>query len=447
MNAEQRTVYDTIMNAISRLNGGFFFLDAPGGTGKTFLISLILATLGAEHKIALAIASTGIAATLLAGGRTAHSALKLPLNLQINEAPSCNISKSSGMGNILRTCEIIIYDECSMTHRDALEALHRTLKDFRGKNELFGGVLILLSGDFRQTLPVIPRSTPADELHACLKSSVLWPYVQKLSLKTNMRVQLMNDASVGRFAKQLLDIGNGKMPIDETTKCITFPVDFCEIIASKDQLITKVFPDIAHNYKNHHCLSVRAILAPKNQDVNTINYSILESIESDEKTYKSIDTATNTDEVVNYPTEFLNSLEFSGLSSHVLKLKVGVPITLLCNINPPRRCNGTRLAVKRMMDNIIEATVLNGRYKEEHVLLPRIPMIPTDLPFDFKRLQFPVRLAFAMTINKAQGQSLEVFGLDLERPCFSHGQLYVACSSVGNPKTYLFMRQAEKRGT
>ncbi|XP_063931200.1 uncharacterized protein LOC135143251 [Zophobas morio] len=68
-------------------------------------------------------------------------------------------------------------------------------------------------------------------------------------------------------------------------------------------------------------------------------------------------------------------------------------------------------------------------------LIPRIPMVPTDLPFTFKRLQFPVRLAFAMAINKAQGQSLRVAGLNLGNPCFSHGQLYVACSRVGIPKT------------
>ncbi|XP_067132189.1 uncharacterized protein [Centruroides vittatus] len=76
-----------------------------------------------------------------------------------------------------------------------------------------------------------------------------------------------------------------------------------------------------------------------------------------------------------------------------------------------------------MMNNVIEATILNGKFKRKDVLLPRILMIPTDMPFEFKRLQFPVRIAFAMTINKAQGQSLQVCGLDLENPCFSHGQL------------------------
>lgn len=136
----------------------------------------------------------------------------------------------------------------------------------------------------------------------------------------------------------------------------------------------------------------------------------------------------NQDEVVHYPTEFLNSLDLPGLPPHILSLKIGVPIILLRNIDLPRLCNGTRLAIIRMMNNIIEATILNGKFKGENVLLPRIPMISTDMPLEFKRLQFLVRLAFAMTINKAQG-----CGLNLENPCFSHGQLYVACSRVGKP--------------
>ncbi|UYV80385.1 hypothetical protein LAZ67_19000038 [Cordylochernes scorpioides] len=405
---EQRIAYDTLMQAISDQRGGLYFLDAPEGTGKTFLINLILATIRSRNEIAVAIDSSGIAATLLDGGRTAHSALKLPLNLHTIETPTCNISKNSGMGKVLQTCKLIIWDECTMAHKKGLEALDRTLKDLRANGNSFGGALILLSGDFRQTLPVIPRSTPADELNACLKSSVLWPQVKKLMLKTNMRVHLQNDASAERFAKQLLNIGNGKMTIDPTSQCITLPTSFCTLTSSKEELIQKVFPNIAQNYRNLQWLSERAILAAKNIDVNDINFCVQNWVPGEERTYTSIDTVLNEDEAVNYPTEFLNCLDLPGFPLHVLQLKTGVPIILLRNINPPKLCNGTRLSVKTMMNNIIEATILNGKFKGQDVLLPRIPLFPPDLPFEFKRLQFPVRTAFSMTINKAQGQSLKV---------------------------------------
>lgn len=75
------------------------------------------------------------------------------------------------MAKILKTCKIIIWDECTMAHKKALEALDRTLKDLRKNDHPMGKSVILLAGDFRQTLPIIPRSTPADELNACLKAS------------------------------------------------------------------------------------------------------------------------------------------------------------------------------------------------------------------------------------------------------------------------------------
>ena len=111
---------------------------------------------------------------------------------------------------------------------------------------------------------------------------------------------------------------------------------------------------------------------------------------------------------------------------------------MLRNINQLKLCNGTRLSVKKWIINIIEATILTGPFKGEDDLIPRIPMIPTDMSFQFKRLQFPIRLASAITINKAQGQSLELCCLYLHTDCFLHEQSYVACSRVGNPD-YLFI--------
>ena len=133
--------------------------------------------------------------TLLPSGRTAHSALKLPLKMQIIETPMCNISRASGMEKVLQKCKLIVWDECTMAHKKSLGALDRSLRDLHGIVQPFRNALILLGRDFRQTLPVISRSTPMDEINACLKYSTLWQHVSTLQLTTNMRVQLQNNQS------------------------------------------------------------------------------------------------------------------------------------------------------------------------------------------------------------------------------------------------------------
>ncbi|KAF0712062.1 ATP-dependent DNA helicase PIF1-like, partial [Aphis craccivora] len=163
---------------------------------------------------------------MLDGGRTAYSALKLPLNVQVIKNPTCNISRNSAMEKVLQQTAIILLNECTMTHKKSLEAIHRTMQDLHGNRNIFGGALILLSGDFRQTLPVILRSIPADEINACLKSSFMWRNVRKLTLNINMHVQLQNDLSADRFSKQLLEIGNGKVQIDNTNDLINMPFEF-----------------------------------------------------------------------------------------------------------------------------------------------------------------------------------------------------------------------------
>ncbi|GFW87942.1 ATP-dependent DNA helicase [Trichonephila clavipes] len=162
------------------------------------------------------------------------------------------------------------------------------MQDLNSNNKLFGGAILLLSGDFRQTLPVIPRSTFADEINACLKQSFLWRSVETLRLTINMRVQLQNDASAQIFSNNYYMLGT-------------------------------------NNYLNHEWLSQRAILAAKNVDVDEINFQIQQLLPGDLMSFKSIDTVVDENESVNFPIEFLNSLDIPGMPPHNLRLRL-VPL-------------------------------------------------------------------------------------------------------------------------
>ncbi|UYV67468.1 hypothetical protein LAZ67_5000717 [Cordylochernes scorpioides] len=433
LNPDQKYCYEAILNSVRSRAGTIFFLDAPGGTGKTFIINLLLAKLRLEGLVVCAAASSGIAATLLDGGRTAHSLFKLPLNLYDDELAVCNIAKQSATAKILQQCSLLIWDECTMAHRRSIEALDRTLKDLRDSNTIMGGVTFLFVGDFRQTLPVIPKGTRADEVNACLKRPHIWCSIVKLSLTINMRAHLFGDRG-SSFSQLLLELGNGTFATHEGLISIASS-DLCVLVEDIHTLISSVYPNIGSLLTMPlSWFSEKALLAPRNDAVDKINEYILGKFIAPSRTYLSIDTVVDPNDSVHYPIEFLNSINPPGMPMHSLTLKVGAPIILLRNLNPPKLCNGIRLQVNSLHRYLLEATILTGCGTGEKVMIPRIPIISSDLPFHFKRLQFPVKLCFAMTINKAQGQTLKWAGIDLQVPCFSHGQLYVACSRVSSSR-------------
>jgi ATP-dependent DNA helicase PIF1 len=209
--------------------------------------------------------------------------------------------------------------------------------------------------------------------------------------------------------------------------------------ANLDGLISSIFPDLPNRYVEERYMDGRAILTAKNVVVNQINTDIVVGMPGDEHVFFSVDTVeAGDDRAYGIATEFLNTITLLGMPPHRLALKVGVPVILLRNLDTSSAlCNGTRLIVRRLARRLIVAEIVGGSHAGTVLNILRITTSSkgNHWPFTLLRRQFPVQLAFAMTINKAQGQTMGTVGIYLPELVFTHGQLYVAlfrATSVGN---------------
>ncbi|GJQ92839.1 DNA helicase [Tanacetum coccineum] len=341
------------------------------------------------------------------------------------------VKRKEKLAKLIKETSLIIWDdEPPMNDRRFFETLDRTLRDILDKpNALFGGKSVMLGGDFRHTLPVKKNASRTGIIASSIAESYLWRHFSLHHLTKNMRLhdRNMNETErqkVTTFAKWLLDIGDDHLgtsdEVDpENASWVDIPDDY-RIPDDENgtlNLIRFIYDDNTLQIPTPQQLQEKVIVCSKNEVVDIVNTKVMSMIPGRPHVYGSYDEALphghdGGEVLLLYPREYFNTLSFVGLLPHNLELKIGTPIILLRNINIVGVfCNGTRLIVKQLLAKVIKAQIIIGTRIGQKVYLLRIPL--TMKPFIFKRKQFPIKICYAMTINKSQGQSLKKIGVYL----------------------------------
>nr|GEV19896.1 DNA helicase [Tanacetum cinerariifolium] len=268
-------------------------------------------------------------------------------------------------------------------------------------SSLFDGKSVLLGGDFQQTLPVKKGVSKMEIISSCISESALWPSFKFFMLNHNMRL-----------AKPDISLEERRLDPENTSWVYVPPAYY---LPPHEQGLSKpinfIYDQSTLHTPSATSLQQKAIVCPKNEIADIINSKVLDMVAGESTIYMSQGEATPTgnDGVeieMLYPIEPLNTFKLLGFSPHQLELKVGALVMLLRNVNiVGGLCNGTRMIVRQLMMKLIEVQIITETRVGEKVFLYRIPLIHNDpnLPFVLKRKQFPMKLCYAMTINKSQG--------------------------------------------
>ncbi|RXW13239.1 hypothetical protein EST38_g12616 [Candolleomyces aberdarensis] len=402
-NAEQVALYDAVLSAVNR--------------------GIPFSKLRAARKIVLATATSAFAAQLYEGGRTTHSTFKVPVN-EKNEMLKSAIDIGDSRSELIHEASLIIWDEAPMANRAVLSCVNDILKDIMGNDLPFGGKVIILLGDFRQTCPVIRGGSRAQVVSASIKSSPLWA-----SFTVHRLIHPIRNAGDPPFSTFVNSIGDGGGP--------EVPLAGLSIVQDKEVLTNFVFPH--EIILNPSACVTRSILAPTNAQVDDYNILILNRLEGDTRVYFAADSLKEVDEAALPAPEgildYVQKFTPPGVPPHSVTIKVESVCRLLRNFSIDRGLvKNVRVVVKGVGAWLITVQVLreDGPMAEE-ILIPRITF-QTELKSGHTlcRRQFPLAPAYATTFNSCQGLTLDRVGVDLTSPVFSHGQLYTAISRIRN---------------
>ena len=418
-----------------------------------------------QGKIALGSASTALAATLYKDFETTHSLFKFPVVDEQDKDPNlpteCSLSRHPQRQELLRATTLFVFDEFPSLDREVFEGIYKEMMQFNNK-------VVVCLGDFRQLPPVIEGGDRASIVNASIKSSPLWNLFRIMRLHLNMRLLGLNAQrdqmnaeeqedleNQKHFARTLDHIGNGTHPesVDDEldgTGAQILPMHYVKCYETEEEAINFIYPN------GHDPISMqnRAILAATNKSVDIWNSKIQAMNQSPLHSLYSVDKLCEVDDPHNtlrsmLTEEVLNNFDHSGNPPHMLNLKVNDICIVLRNLNKRAGLtNNTRVIILHVSRFVIKVQTLN-QSSSIH-LIPRIHFkfcLPFGESYQLSRKQFPLRLAYCISINKSQGQELSKVLCDFRVSPFTHGHTYVSATRVRhyndlayivNPDSYTF---------
>lgn len=369
------------------LSGESVLLTGPAGAGKTFVLNQFIRLSKHDGKHVSVTATTGLAATHL-GGTTIHSWAGIGMNDELPQGFAEHMAK--GRREIIEKTDVLIIDEISMLHDFRLDMVDEACRLVRKKDVPFGGIQIIMSGDFFQLPPINRGDSRAGGF---VVNSNVW---QEL------------DPTICYLSEQHRQDDEALLEILDALRAGDVRRHHAE------KLLARIDEQPAED-------AVLTELHTVNIDVDTLNERRLEGLDGDELFYTQ--TTTGAD-------NYIENLQRSVLAPSVLRLKKGALVMAVKNSLDRKYVNGS-LGVVMDFEPATEWPIVefkNGRV---------VTMQPDTWELrdgDKKRAsitQIPLRLAWAITVHKSQGMTLDAARIDL-RKAFVDGMGYVALSRVKN---------------
>jgi hypothetical protein len=430
------------------------YIQGIAGGGKTTFAKKLIALCRSLNLIVVGCSSTNLSAQLYDGFMSAHSLFGIPvIDADDNDDNDvreivCNLDKSPTRMELLEQTSLIIWDECFQNHLHCLDAASRLLNDFSGK-------VLIMMGDCAQQPPVVNNGTEEEIVAAHMFQSRLWRTFEIFKFNINLRLSALQ-ANVDNlsqdelhhfnaqraYADMLIDIG--KNMLYESTQVILYGrsskslshiwLPYVKYSSIESHVLQFLYPN---GYNVFDMISA-TILSATNDRVDYWNNIVQKLNNEQECTMFSADEFCEVDDENDHLTEMISDhvlerYDKNGVPPHALKLKIGDICMLMRTLSrKDKLCNNTRVIIKDIKRFRIRVQLLQPGVPIYYDV-PRIRFIFTmryGKGFKMMRTQFPLRLAYAITINRSQGQTTSRTVLDIYDQPFMHGQCYVAMSRV-----------------